>query len=183
MANNAQYVTAASPKVGGAISRAPFGTALPTDATTALNAAFKNLGYMSEDGVTDGTSIESASTKAWGRDTVLAEQTGKTKTLKFKMIQALDEEVLKMRYGDSNVTGDLSTGRTIKENSEADTDHSYVVETILRNNVLERMVIPSAKITDISDVVYKDGTPIGYEVTLTLTPDTNGNTIYKYQKG
>ena len=41
MATTVKYVTNAKPKVGGAIYSAPTGTALPTDATSALNAAFK----------------------------------------------------------------------------------------------------------------------------------------------
>ena len=40
---NAAYVTAGKPKVGGAIWRAPVGTPIPSDAKTALNAAFKSL--------------------------------------------------------------------------------------------------------------------------------------------
>ena len=38
--SNAQNVTVGKPKVGGAVFRAPLGTELPTDATTALNEAF-----------------------------------------------------------------------------------------------------------------------------------------------
>ena len=45
--NNASNVTAAKPKIGGAIYMAPTGTELPTDAETALNAAFVNLGFVS----------------------------------------------------------------------------------------------------------------------------------------
>ena len=44
---DAKNVTAAKPKVGGAVWRAPLGTTLPTDAKTALDKAFKSLGYIS----------------------------------------------------------------------------------------------------------------------------------------
>ena len=54
--SDAKNVSAAQPKVGGAIFRAPLGTKLPKDAKTDLDAAFKALGYCSEDGVTNSNS-------------------------------------------------------------------------------------------------------------------------------
>ena len=66
---DAKLVTVSKPKVGGAVWRAPLGTTLPTDATTALDKAFKSLGYISEDGMTNANSPESDSIKAWGGDT------------------------------------------------------------------------------------------------------------------
>ena len=39
-------VTAAKPNISGAVSSAPLKTALPQDAKTALNEAFKTLGYL-----------------------------------------------------------------------------------------------------------------------------------------
>ena len=53
---DAKNVTAAKPKVGGAVWRAPLGTTLPTDAKTALDKAFKSLGYISSDGLTNAKS-------------------------------------------------------------------------------------------------------------------------------
>ena len=48
MAQLAANVSAASPISTGGVLVAPKGTALPTDETTALNAAFKALGYIGE---------------------------------------------------------------------------------------------------------------------------------------
>ena len=67
--SNSANVNAGKPAATGAIFVAPLGTTLPTDATTAKNGAFVELGYVSEDGVTNSNSTNSADIKAWGGDT------------------------------------------------------------------------------------------------------------------
>lgn len=180
MANQPKYVTSAKPKVGGSIYSAPIGTALPTDATTALNTAFKCLGYVSDDGVQNSDDRKTNDIKSWGGDIVNSVQTEKTDTFKYTLIEALNVDVLKEIYGDSNVTGDLDTGITVKSNSTELDEHVIVIEMVLRNDVLKRIVLPSAKVTDVGEIKYKDGDNVGYETTVTCFPDDNSNTHYEY---
>ena len=112
----------------------------------------------------------------------MSEQTSKTDTFKFAMLESLNEDVLKMAYGDANVSGTLAAGITVKENSALKDNHCFVIDMIMKDNVLKRLVIPNGSITSYDDITYKDDQPVSYGVTITALPDADGNTHYEYIK-
>lgn len=178
MSNVASNVSSGKPNIGGAVFRAPIGTAFPTDATSALGPAFVNMGYISQEGVTNSKNRESTEVKAWGGDTVMDAQTGKADTFKIKFIESKRLEVLKAAHGNSNVSGDdLSTGITIRENSAELDESVFVIETIM-GDTFKRIVIPDGKPKEIGDVIYKDDEPVAYEMTIAAYPSDlmNGDT-------
>lgn len=178
--NNALHVTAGKPKVGGAIYRAPLGSTLPTDATSALDAAFVNIGYISEDGLVNSNTPTSENIKAWGGDIVLTTLTEKPDTFKFTLLEAMSDEALKAVYGDANVTGDLTTGLTVHANSTQQPDCAWVIDMVFKNNTIKRIVIPDAGVSSVGDITYADGSAVGYETTISAMPDGNGDTHFEY---
>lgn len=179
---NATNVTSAKPNKAGAVFNAAFGTTLPTDTAAALDEAFANLGFVSEDGITNTNSPSCEDSKAWGGDVVLSSQTEKKDEWKLKLIEANNANVLKVIYGSDNVSGTLSEGLSVTANSKEVEASSWIIDTILKNGTKKRIVIPNGKITAIGDIVYKDNEPIGYEITINAVPDTSGNTHYEYIK-
>lgn len=173
-------VSAGKPAIGGAISCVALGTTLPTSATTTLGDSYANLGYISEDGLTNENSPVKTIIKAWGGDNVLVSQTDKPDTFKFKLIETINLDVLKTIYGSANVTGALSTGITVNVTTAEVAAQAYVIDMILRDGALKRICIPNGVLTELGEILYKDDEVLGYEVTISALPDSNGSTHKEY---
>lgn len=173
-------VSVGKPAVAGSIFVAPTGTTLPTDATTALPTGFTDLGYCSEDGVTNNMTKDASTIKAWGGDDVLPLQTGFSDTFGLTLIESLNVDVLKTVFTSANVSGTLANGITIAVDGAENPQMSWVVETYLRDGGKKRIVIPSASITELAEITYKDDTAIGYGITLTAMRDSSGKAHYEY---
>ena len=95
------------------------------------------------------------------------------------MLESLNEQVLKEVFGDSNVTVS-GTKISIKKNAKELEEHAYIVEMILKGNKAKRIVIPSGKIVEIQDVSYVKNNAVGYGVSISCHPNTDGDTHYEY---
>ena len=179
MAGNALNVTAGKPNTSGAVFTAPSGTALPTSASATLNSAFKDMGFVSEDGVTKSTSISTTTIKEWGGAPVLVTQDEKIISVKLKLIEYKRKDVHSFVHGSANVT-ESSGAITIVNNAADPGEQAMVIDMILRGNIPYRMVIPRGKITAIGDIVYKSNDAIAYDITIATMLDDSGNSVYEY---
>ena len=132
--------------------------------------------------MTNSNSPESDTVKAWGGDVVLTLMEGREDTFQFTLIEAKNIEVLKAVFGNDNVSGSLSAGIVIQNTNEDLEDCSWVIDMILRDNTVKRVVIPDGKVSEVGDVTYSDSDAIGYEITLSAMPDSNGVLHYEYIK-
>lgn len=172
-------VSTGKPKVTGAVYRAPAGTALPTDASTALAGTYVELGYVSADGVTNNNTPETENIKAWGGKTVLVVRNEQTDTFTFTLIEALNLDVLQTVFGSSKATkaGDLIT--VVADGTEVP-EAVFVIDMVMRGGKLKRIVIPAGAISSVGEITYSDNAAVGYQITLEAMPNSSGVQHYEY---
>lgn len=170
-------------RVTGAIMVAPTGTALPTAVATAPNALFKDLGYVSEDGVSLSQSSSWETIKDWGGDQVRKFLSDFTGTLSFTLLET-NSEVLKYVYGAAQVTTTPATASTgtlnaIKLNSNEPPTASLVVNILDAPRKI-RLVVPNSQVTERGDLSFSRTSAVMHQLTVESYPDAAGNSIYAY---
>lgn len=173
---NKSNVISGKPKVGGAVFRAPLGTALPTDARTPLAAAFKELGYVSSDGWTRQINKAYEAINAWGGDEVNKSRTEHGVGFSMTLIEDLNAETQKAKWGTAAVTvtaanathGDLITVTYEGE----DTDPAVWVFDMEDQGKLHRTVFPYAvDTTEGFEQAFSDADVIGLPFEMTAYKD------------
>lgn len=160
--------------VSGRICLAPLGTTPPTDSTSTLDEAFVNVGYISEDGVTETPETDTEVIRAWQNgDEVRTVQTSHAIRYGFTMIET-NEASLKAYYGHyDSVTGDVKvSGRQLPR-------QMMVVETFDEIGgvaMVRRRLAEVAQVTDRGEVSLTNSEASGFEVTVTCYPGEDGET-------
>lgn len=162
----------------GYIWVAPLGTAIPTDATAALDKAFVGLGYLSEDGLTEPASFEPGDDiVAAGGDTVAQADPTFSKTWTGTCIEALNEDLLKVAYGSANVTvtpASTTDGSiVIKERASDIEHHVIVIDEMLKGGRKRRNVMADATFLITGDISHVHTALVNFEFTITAYPTAN----------
>lgn len=162
----------------GYIWVAPLGTAIPADATSALDKAFVGLGYLSEDGLTEPASFEPGDDiVAAGGDTVAQADPTFSKTWTGTCIEALNEDLLKVAYGSANVTvtpASATDGSIVIKEQAGDIEHHVIViDEILKGGRKRRNVMADATFLITGDISHVHTALVNFEFTITAYPTAN----------
>lgn len=156
----------------GHVNVGPLGTAMPTDVTTALNAAFSEVGYIDEDGVQITPSTETNDINAWQSATpVKIVQTTVGLELQFTMLQTNPAATGLFLFGDE-WTGDVNDVASLVLSSNPPLNEVSAViewEDDLENT--NRLLIPRCVVTDRQAIQLVRNDAVKYGVTLRVLDD------------
>lgn len=127
-----------------------------------LPVGFTDLGYISEDGVTESTDQSVEKIKAWQRNAVVRSVVteGET-TFSFTLIETKAETV-ELAFG---VTVGVD-GSYVKDSGKERPHQSFIID-VLDGDRRERSYIPDGQVTELGEITRVAGEPVGYEVTIT----------------
>lgn len=147
---------------------------LPTTLNGSV-AAFTDVGYINEDGITETQGTETNDVKAWQNgDTVRVIQTGHTLTYQFTMLET-SANVQTLFYG-----GAPATNTPLEITGDQPARKKFVIVAL--DGTKKRLIaIPDGQITERGDVVLNSDGPASYPVTITCYPDASGNKAYVYE--
>lgn len=179
MALDATYV-AKPVNITGGIKFAPIGTATPTDPTSTLNAAFKELGYVTEDGLKLSHDASDDKIKVWGGVTIRTIRSDYSATITGTLLSTLDVDVLKTVFG-ANQVAQKSGFISIKHTADIAPENVYIVETKdASTGGRKRYVVPKGQITVSGDVNLSHKEITGFEVTVEALADAEGVCYYEF---
>ncbi len=160
--------------VSGAVYVAPTGTTAPTDSSTALNAAFTDLGFISADGIAESIDRSTNQIRAWQNGSLVREVTSEgTYSVTLTFLET-NQDVLELYYGASITGGALDGDPTTTGGRK-----SFVID-VVDGATVERTYIPAGEITAVGERTLASGEAIGYNVTITAYADAGSTTFKKF---
>ncbi|MER7280418.1 hypothetical protein ABT369_38875 [Dactylosporangium sp. NPDC000244] len=166
----------------GLVWMAASGSTAPTDATTALAAAWKNMGGITEAGISVKQSTSTTKKKFYGSPNVQ------------RVLVTDQETTIEVAFGETNARvmevfwrkALLSITPTVGTGAWATTGGNYsrqlyaLVTDMVDGSNRFRLYFPSVEVTGQGDIKISNSETLEWGVTLTAYPDTSGNYVYPF---
>lgn len=177
-------IVAPSPRVSGGVRVAPIGTTLPVDATTALTTDFITLGRVSDDGIDKTEDRPKTDKFDWGGSLIASLQDHFMLTLKFKLLQIVNADVMAVAHGADNVTvtGPTTTKGTLIKSAINATllDQGVYVIDAYYMKMNGRLVLPHARPVTVGPMKWVHKDLAMFDLTVQAFPDNDNNFAYEY---
>ena len=153
---------------------APYGTALPTDNTSAPGAGFRVLGFIDENGVTFSDSSNSTTHNDMSGNAIATSSGAVSKTASMTWVE-LKKATLDLVYGADNVT-DADGVIDYVDKGPDSTLWSIVYDFLLDGGRKYRVIVPQCKLGELGDMTVNYQTLIGRQTTMNVLydPDVEG---------
>jgi hypothetical protein len=153
---------------------------LPTDPSTAINAAvYKEVGALTDEGLTDATSQDSNDIFMWQGNALAASIPGEfTKTFAFGAMET-NLVTLGIQYAGSTIT-QTAYGVSIAEKAPVKDVRTWILHGISDSGKAQRVVVPLGQVSERGDVVWSSQEVTVYSWTIKAFPDASNNVAYRY---
>lgn len=181
MAVNAANVLVGAPDQAttGAILSAPVGTLKPASAVAVLDKDFKDMGYISEDGLTLTPNYSTTDINDWSGALVRRILQTFDGQLSWAHLET-NEESLRVWAGDVTVKAATPTSGKQIEAALGAIEHPRKAWAFKVKDGNQRVLIyvPDGQVTEAGEVTFTKSGAITWPVTLSTYPDASGKSIY-----
>lgn len=159
--NNVAVAVTGAVSVGDTTAAAPTGTA-------GILTGFTDLGYISEDGITETLppSGEAEKRRAWQNNDevrLIGQPADDSPEWQFTLIET-KLEVVELAYG-AEITQDVAEG-TFVVNANALRAHKSFIIDVVDGDELERIYIPDGEVAELGERTLTSTDIIGYDITI-----------------
>lgn len=173
---------AANVRIGitGCLYKGPVDAPAPINATSALHASFAGLGYVSDDGVTENWEDSVDDIIAWQSATNVRSATTESKLSLAATLIETTGAILQTFHRGSVVAATLDGSGYKIDVKPVQADPSSWVLDVLDGPKLYRVYVGLGEVVERGEIMYANGQPIAYPITLRGYPDANGNICQKF---
>ena len=162
--------------VDGIVAVAPSETTAPTSATSTMPVGAKDLGYVSEDGVEETTERSTTPLKAWQRGKTVRTLVEDASVRYHLVLIQTSAETVALYYG-----GTVEPDGSIVVDPGAERPVQQLWLDVIDGDDIIRAWAPEAQVVEVGGQVFKNGEPIGYDVTIECARNaTLGGSVKKF---
>lgn len=155
------------------------GTTAPTGPTAAPGVGFVELGWLSDDGLTEARDVKADQKRAWqGGALVRTVRSSDSRSFKFVCWETNLTTIGLTRPGSTPTTTTGVTHTAVKAFTGSDI-RAWVIDQ-RDGTINNRKIIPTGEVVAMGDIVGKNGEIVAYEMTVECYPDSNGTLYDEY---